>query len=118
MDSSNFIRWEIQDGFYTQTHFYHNDLLPDIQVTWYPAGKPFLRYQRLYRGIYEFLRQTPENSRRSQALRYLRSLKTGFNPIHGSMLQQHRIMWTEAWLDELGDVDSDADTIVCEGDDW
>jgi hypothetical protein len=107
------IRWDIQDGFYSFRHIYP-ELLPDIHVSWWPPGEPYLRYQRLYRGIYEFLREEPNHAFRSRALRYLRSLKACYHPINSSVLQWHRIVWTEAWLDELGDVDSDADTVVGE----
>jgi hypothetical protein len=94
--------------------------LPDIQVTWSPPGKTFLRYQALYRGIYEYLREAPESSHRSKALRYLCSLKACYNPTpyksYYETLQWHRILWTEAWLDSLEDVDSDAETVVGDND--
>jgi hypothetical protein len=97
-------------------HYIINSRLPDIQVTWKPPGKPFLCYQALYRGIYEYLRETPDHSHHSQALVYLRSLKACYTPTMGETLQLHRIMWTEAWLDDLGEPDSDAETVVGEGD--
>lgn len=103
---------------YYNYHFYHHNelLLPDIQVTWWPPAKTFLRYQQLYRGICEFLREPPNMHYRLRALEYLRALRRGFNPVYGSPLQVHRIMWTEAWLDELADLNSDADTVVGEED--
>jgi hypothetical protein len=84
--------------------------LPDIQVTWRPAQR-FLHYQALYRGVYEYLRSPPDIIHFSRAVRYLRVLQACYHP--SNTLQQHRILWTQSWLDELDyPENSDAETVV------
>lgn len=112
--------WQITNSvpntyyFYNYHFFYHHNelMLPDVQVTWWPPEKTFLRYQQLYRGICEFVRRPPDMHNRLRALEYLRALKRGFKPVYGCTLQVHRIMWVEAWLDELADLNSNADTVA------
>ncbi len=87
--------------------------IPDIQVTWRPPHHlRFLHYQDLYRGIYEYLRAQPSRTYQSRAIKYLHDLQACFHS--GNVLQGHRILWVQAWLDALGEPDSDEDTVVGE----
>lgn len=87
--------------------------VPDVSVRWTPPGM-HLRYQKLYRGVCEYLREPPEFRRVASAVRYLRRLKACYHP--SNTLQRDRILWTRAWLDEVPDpLDSDDETVV--GDD-
>ncbi len=83
---------------------------PDVSVRWTPPGKPSLRYQLLYRGVYEYLREPPAQRYVPQAVRYLRQLKKCYHP--SNTLQRDRILWTRAWLDAVEDPsDSDDETV-------
>ncbi len=94
--------------------FYEDDRwmdLPPLAITWQPP-QPYLHYQELYRGIYEYLRAPPDNLYHSRALVYLQDLRRNYFPENGMVLQLHRIRWTEAWLEALDEPDSDTDTVV------
>jgi hypothetical protein len=82
------------------------------RVNWRPPQR-FLHYAELYRGIYEFLREPPDQRHVSRVVRYLRALKACYHS--SNTLQWHRILWTQAWLDALEDPEnSDAETVVGE----
>jgi hypothetical protein len=86
--------------------------LPALVVAWKPPQR-FLHYEALYRGVYEFLREPPDRSQLSRAVRYLRRLRACYHPTN--TMQHHRILWTQAWLDALEDPeDSEAETVVGE----
>ena len=86
---------------------------PPVVVAWKPPQR-FLHYEALYRGVYESLREPPDRSQLSRAIRYLRRLRACYHPCN--TMQHHRILWTQAWLDALDDPeDSDAETLA--GDD-
>jgi hypothetical protein len=85
-----------------------------IPVAWKPPQR-FLHYEALYRGLYEHLREPPDRSQVSHTVRYLRKLKKCYH--HSNILQLHRILWTQAWLDAVEDPDdSEAETVVAEND--
>jgi hypothetical protein len=84
---------------------------PDITPNWRPAPR-YMHYQALYRGIFEYLREPPSHAHHSDALLYLQRLQACHHP--SNVLQTHRIRWVMAWLDALGEPDSDADTVVGE----
>ncbi len=88
--------------------------VPDVSVRWTPPGI-HLRYQKLYRGVCEYLREPPERGHVSSAVRYLRRLEACYHP--SNTLQRDRILWTQAWLDAVPDpLDSDDETVVGDGD--
>ena len=86
-----------------------------VPITWRPPPR-YLHYDKLYMGIYEWLRAPPTLSRKNAALEYLTSLRRNIllitTPSEIRDLQRHRIEWTEAWLTCLqsGDDMSEADT--------
>lgn len=106
---------------YAGTHFHRlapimlHSQLPPMFVSWKPPQR-FLHYEALYRGLYEFLREPPDYSQLSRAVRYLHRLKACYHP--SNVLQFHRILWVQAWLDAIPDpLDSDlsdAETVVGE----
>ncbi len=84
----------------------------DVQVNWRPP-QTYLHYPALYRGVYEFLREPPDRRHFLRTWRYLRALKKCYHP--DNILQRHRILWTQAWLDQLDDPeDSGAETVPSE----
>jgi len=88
--------------------------VPDVSVRWTPPVT-HLRYQRLYRGVCEYLREPPERRHVPLAVRYLRRLKACYHP--SNTLQWDRIQWTRAWLDAVDDpLDSDDETVIAEDD--
>jgi hypothetical protein len=88
--------------------------VPDISVNWSPPV-PHLRYQRLYQGVFEYLREPPVRTHVPSAVRYLRRLEACFHP--SNTLQRDRILWTRAWLDAVEDpLDSDDETVAGEDD--
>jgi hypothetical protein len=84
---------------------------PDITPNWKPQAR-YMHYQELYRGVYEYLREPPSHAHHSDALLYLQRLQACHH--HSNALHTHRIRWAQAWLDALGEPDSDADTVVGE----
>lgn len=106
--------------------FYPSDFTPlgtiirrrsmtDLNPNWTPPGKPGLRYQALYRGVYEYLREPPVMARVPDAVRYLRQLRKCYHP--SNALQRDRIAWTLAWLDAVAvPDDSDDETVIGDGD--
>ncbi len=70
------------------------------EPTWRPPQQ-FLHYHTLYRKMHQLVVEPPAHEHVPRVRRYLRALKLYFHS--RDKLQLHRILWTQAWLDELRD---------------
>jgi hypothetical protein len=92
-----------------------------VPVTWRPP-QPYLHYNELYRGIYEYLRSPPSNRYKTAALRYLDDIiRNNTLPFSANRhyIQNHRILWIREWLRMLPDDEgecSDAGTVAHDSD--
>lgn len=67
-------------------------------VSWWPKNRS-LHYPKLYRGIYEYLREPPEIKHLDRAKKYLSELLDyPYAP-----MQRDRIAWTEEWIANVPD---------------